>query len=928
MLVGRRAERTRLNEVLEGLPRGRSAALVVLGEPGVGKTALLDSARAAAGLALVLSARGYEEERELPFAGVSLLLAPVADRLDVLPSPQRRALEAALGRGPAGGPDRFAAYAGVLSLLAASAEAGPMLALVDDAHWLDLASAEALVFAARRLAGEGIGMLFAARETERAGFDPTGLPELRLAGLETEAVVELLTDRSGHPVAPAVAARLRDATAGNPLALSELAGLLSAGQLKGTQPLQDPLPTGEDVERAFGRRIASLPNHTQRALAVAAADAAVPLNTLGRALGELELDPSALEPAEKERLVSTTASGVEFRHPLIRSIAYQRTAGSERRAAHRALADALALTGDPGRRALHLARAATGPDEAVARELEAIARSARGRVAPEPAARMLEAAARLTPARELRIERLLEAAQTFGVAAHLDPAGRLLDELLSEALGDPCLRADVQRLRARLETMTGGQHQLLGLLRDEAEHVVQHDPNRAASLLADAAFLAVMDGELRLALELATRARSLGARLDGLAELEVYQSLGGALVLAGRIDEGLEHLERAEQLLEREHTGLDAMAWALAQAYHWAGHYEHSRRMLGATVARARNEGVVAALPAALAVMSWVDFRLGDWSLAHTEVSESLSLAAVTGQRALAAFSLMRLAELEAARGAARGCRTHVQESVALAEELGVGSMHLMAGPVLGLLDVGCGPTEDTIERLESTGRDCLDRGLEEPMVLPWAQELTEAYVRLGDREGAQRTLAVLERQARQSGLPTATAVASRYRGLLTDDDAKAERLFLRALELHERLPTPFDRARTELCFGERLRRGRRRREARVQLRSALATFDRLGAAPWSERARRELAASGERTRRRAADTRDELTPQELQVAIAVAEGATNREAAAQLFVSPKTIETHLSHIYRKLGVRSRTELARSLHGAVGVAVAEHRPPR
>ena len=565
-------------------------------------------------------------------------------------------------------------------------------------------------------------MLFAARE--RAGFEAAGIPELRLAGLETEAVAELLTDRVGRDVSLAVAARLREATAGNPLALTGLTDLLSPAQMEGTEPLEDPLPIGDDVELAFGQRILSLPGRSQRALAVAAADPAIPLTSLEEALRELGLDPSALEPAEREGLVSTTVAGVEFRHPLVRSVAYRQTAGPELRRVHRALANALEQTDDRGRRALHLARAATGPDESVARELVGIARSARGRVAPEPAARMLETAARITAGRELRVERLLEAAQTFGRAARLEPARRLLDEVLGDAPDDPCLRADVQRLRARLETVSGGHHYIHELLVDEAERVLQLDPNRGALLLADAAFLAVIDGELRLSLDLATRARSLGTHLDRLAEFEVQQSLGGALVLAGRIDEGLEHLEQAEELLTREHTDLDPMAWALAQAYHWAERYEHAREMIGSIVQRARREGAAGALPTALVVMSWLDFRLGDWTRAYAEATESLSLSAATEQRPSRAFGLMRLAELEAGRGAAGDCRTHVKEALELADEVGVGSMQLMAAPILGLLALGCGPTEHTIEQLESAGAGVpppRSRGADGPAVDPGA---------------------------------------------------------------------------------------------------------------------------------------------------------------------------------------------------------------
>ena len=909
MLVGRAAETAQVDRFVAGLYERRSEGLLVAGEAGTGKTALLAYGREQAGSIRTLAVRGFEAERDLPYAGVSLLLRPVQAQLEQLPEAQRAALEAALGLGPPVAADRFAAYAGVLSALAGAAEAGPLLVLVDDAQWLDAASLEALLFTARRLLDEGIGMLFAAREDERPAVDFAGLRRIELRGLDEGDVAALVEWRAGVRPAADLVRRVHEATGGNPLAVGELAAALSPAQVEGSAPLEDPLPVGADVERAVRRRLLTLPAETRRALLLAAAEPTAEPATVQRALDGPAL-ANVLAPAESARLITLRPDGVEFRHPLFRSVAYQLADAADRQAAHAALARTFDSEAAHARRAWHLARATTGHDETAAGELEAVGRSARDRGAPESAGRTLEAAAHLTPSPELRIRRRLDAAQAFGMAARLEPATGLLDGVLAEAPDDPCLRADVQRLRARIEMMTGGSHHLHEMLAREAERVVRYDARRAASLLADAAFIAVTDGQLRLALELAMRAHSTGAPLDGLTELDVHRTLGGALVLAGRIDEGLDHLKRAEQLLEHDNVPVDFMAIVLAQAYYWAGHYEHGRTILQPVIDGARRRGVIAALPAALALMAWLDFRLGDWTRAFGEVSESLSLATAVGQRTQRAFGLMRLAELEAARGAAGECRAHVQESLEVAKRLGVGSMELMAAPVLGLLAAGCGSAGDTVERLESTGRACLERGLEEPMAVPWAQELTEAYVRLGDWDGAERTLAVLERQARRSGQRSAAAAACRYRGLLAEGQEEAEGFFHRALELHDGRPEPFDRARTELCYGERLRRDGRRVQARSHLRAALSTFDRLGAGPWAERARRELAATGVRARRRVPETGNELTAQELQVALIVASGASNREAAAALFLSTKTIEFHLARIYRKLGLRTRTELA------------------
>jgi DNA-binding CsgD family transcriptional regulator len=914
MLVGRRAERARLDELIQELPKGGSGALVLTGEPGAGKTALLEHARKRANGAQVLSARGFEAERELPYAGLSLLLAPITDHLGELPSPQQRALEAALGRGPAAGPDRFAAYAGVLSLLAAAAEERPLLAVVDDAHWLDPSSAEALVFAARRLGEEGVGILFAAREDERAAFDAPGLPRLRLEGLDLDETAALLRERSGRPVSADVCRRLAEATGGNPLALVELVDLLAPAQLEGTKPLPDPLPAGADIERAFGQRIDALPADTQRALVVAAADAGVPLGTLAQALGEVGLDSSALEPAETERLLRADQDGVEFRHPLLRSVAYHRAPAPERRAAHGALAAALPGTDERARRAWHRAAAALEPDEALASELEAVAREAQVRGAPAAAASAFEAAARVTPEGAARARRLMEAAQGHGLAGTPGVAIPLLDAALAGAGDDPLLRADIQRLRGRIEVFRGSSRAVRELLLAEAERVRSRDETRAAEMLVDASLASIVAGDLRDALRHSEQAFPVAGRLTGMEGLAAHVSLAVCLLLRGRAPEARTYLAPAEELLAREqrYAGLDSPT-GLANIHQWLEEYERAGRMLELVVVRARREGAVSALPFALSSVAETELRLGTWSSAYAAATESVALAEDTDQRAEVAHSLARLAQVEAGCGRAEECRAHVERCMRIGEELDIGSAPLVAAGAIGLLELGLADHKAAVEWLEGTGHQCLESGLEEPNIVPWAQDLAEAYVRLGDREGAERTLATLEGRAERSGGRLAVAAAARCRGLLAEDSEEAERLFRRALALHEERPAPFERARTELCFGERLRRARRRSEARTQLRAALAGFERLGAVPWADRARRELAASGERARRRAPDTRDDLTPQELQVALVVAEGATNREAAAQLFVSPKTIETHLSHIYRKLEVRSRTELARAL---------------
>jgi DNA-binding CsgD family transcriptional regulator len=826
-----------------------------------------------------------------------------------------------VGRGPPGSSDRFATYAGVLSLLSAAAESGPQLLVVDDAQWLDEASAEALVFAARRLGEEGIGMVFAAREGERTRFEATGLPEMPLSGLDVEAAAALLEERGGHAVSHDVARRLCEATAGNPLALGELAEVLSAAQLDGSEPFVEPLPTGTDVERAFGRRIDGLPGETRRALVLAATDATTSFHALFRALRSQGLEEGALEPAEAEGLITISAHRVHFRHPLVRAVAYRRASGPEQRAAHRALAGALKGDDDDGRRARHLAAATLQPDEAVASQLEGVGREALGRGAPEAAGRALEAAARVTPDPPARMRRTLEAAAFFGIATNREAAQPLLDAALAASAGDPLVRADVQQLRARVDIMAGRIHALYEMLLAEVDLVLPHDRTRAASLLSDASALAVMDGASRAALESAERAFAVGGALAGPGEALAHYTLGTGLVLVGRTAEARPHLERTQRFFESQ-PGPVLMPATLAIELQCFDEIERSRDTLVELFARAQEMGD-ASYAHTLAGLAWAEFRLGDWPSAYAAATRSVALAEDTGQRAELSFSLVRLAEIEAGRGLETDSRAHAGLAVEIAGELGVGSIPQMAEATLGLLDLGVGRLEAAVEQLEPLGRRCLRGGLEDPVTVPWAQDLCEAAIRLRRPAEAEWALSTLERQAAQTGQRIAAAAAARCRAMLSDDHDVAADLFERALALHTQRPAPFDRARTELCFGERLRRARRRTEARQHLRRALEAFEALGARPWSEKASRELAATGERARRRDAETRDDLTAQELQVALVVAEGATNREAAAQLFISAKTVEAHLSRVYRKLGLRSRTELARRFSASGSRPAAE-----
>lgn len=911
MLVGRDPERARLAAFLDSVRAGDGAALVVHGEPGVGKTALLEDLRSEADGMLVLDARGAEGEAVLPYAGLSELVAPVLELVDRLPGRRREALAGALALGEPQPGDRFGTYAATLSLLAEAAAEAPLLAVVDDAHWLDAESGEALRFSARRLRHERAGVVFAARAGECSTFEAAGIEGLHLSGLDAAASCELLR-RHAERVDDDVALAIHCATGGNPLALIELAQLLEASELAGAAPLPDPLPAGPNVEQAFGARVAALPEATQRALLTAAADAGGELAPVARALRLQGLETTALEPAEEARLVSLSEGRVEFAHPLLRSAVYGRAPARLRRQVHAALAEALvASPSRRARRAWHLAASALDVSEPIALELEWVATQALARAAPIAAARASEAAARLTPASGDSVRRLLAAARAYHLAGTPEPALRVLERAVA-ATEDPLVLADARRLQAQVQTSCGAPGRSRALLTGEAIRVEPHDRARAAAMRLEAALVSVEMGELHEALRLAEQAWPV-ASAQGDAGLRLFASIVLAATRILRGDAvGAEPLLVPARALTRsgELSVFGPPAGLLSYVEMWLGEHERAHELIATEVARLRADGALSALPYALATQAWAKFMLGDWRAAEAAATESLTTADELGQRPVASQPLVFLALIAGAQGRADEARGHIDRVRRIVDELGVGSMRTMIGWAEGRMALAAGAYDEAVIALDAAGRHSLEHGLEEPSVAAWAQDLAEAYARLGRIAEAEATLATLERQATRTGGRLAHAGAARCRGLLADD-AHAEQHFRRAMEWHDCVTAPFERARTQLCFGERLRRARHRRDARDWLTSALRTFDALEAKPWSDRARRELAATGERARQRILTTADRLTPQELQVALLVAEGATNREAAAALFVTPKTIEFHLGHIYGKLGVRNRSALAK-----------------
>lgn len=895
MLVGRGLERARIDALLDDARAGRSGALLLLGDPGIGKTALLEYAAERAEGFEVLRALGVETESELPFAALHELLHPLLDRLDALPELQARALRAAFALAPADDLEYFAVYVATLGLLTDAAAERPVLCLVDDAHWIDESSADAARFVARRLSADHVAVVFAARDEERRVFEAPGFRELRLVGLHRQAAEALLAAR-----APELSGELRTrvlaASMGNPLALLEMPAALRDVP---REPLNEPLPIGPRLERAFLGRVGGLSEAAQRALLVAAASDTTDGTILADALEELALGFGALEEAERAGLVELSEGEIRFAHPLVRSAVYGAADPAERRLAHHALARALLRAGAHERRAWHLAAAATGPDEEAASALEQAAESARRLRGVGAEARALERAARLTPDPRVRARRQVAAAQAARLAGSASAAEALIAEALSGPI-DERAWAEAQAVLADI-LYWRGESEAVVRLAEGVDRIARIDQARAATVVVSAAMARAPTG-LEQAIALADRALALAPDLHAAAIMKANYlfrvgrgSEADALLTAVAVNRGtISAWDKAE---------IAVMLSALER-------YDDARTLGSEAVVELRNAAALKQLAHALAALTQIETRRGDLGAGYEAGLACLSLSEDLGEPLQLAFGASFLAACEALMGNEEGVRRHASTAIDAVPGERMRTT-LEARAALGLLELQLGHADEAIAELEPVVDSLRAMGVREPGYVQAAPELVEAYVRAGRRADAETLLEELEEQARSARRLWALAAAARCRGLLASDE-EVELHIEEALTWHAQAGRPIEQARTELAYGERLRHGSRRVEAREPLRSALATFERTGARLFAERARRELAASGERVRRDAA-SREELSPQELQVALVVARGVTNKEAAAELFLSPKTIEFHLRNAYRKLGVSSRTQLANAL---------------
>jgi DNA-binding CsgD family transcriptional regulator len=896
-LFGRERECAAVDELLAASARGESGSLVVRGEAGVGKTALLTYAAESGGDRTVLRVAGVEAEADLGFAGLDGLLRPVMDKIGDLPEAQVDALSGALGLAPTHGADRFLVSAATLSLLAAAADERPLLCVIDDVQFLDLASAEALVFAARRLAAEPVAMIFAVREGAGREFRAPSLPELFLGGLSPESARRLL-ETSAPTAAEPVQEWLLARAAGNPLALLELPAALSASQLQGRAALPETTPLTAGLRAAFAQRIDRLPAETRTALLIAALDDREELATVMRAAAEAGLPEDALDPAEREGLLSIAGGGFEFRHPLVRSALLESTTHSEQRSAHLALASALNGGADADRRAWHHALASVAADEDVAGALEASARRYEARGGHASASAAFVRAAELSADDGNRIRRLAAASDAAWAAGQPESARELIARALPLATGE--LRPKLLYLRGVIEARTRDDRGAVAMLVEAAD--ASEDGSftlEALTLATEAAMYAGDDVE----------AANLGARASGIEPTNATDrfrvaALGGvAAALAGDYERAapllLEATQRAGEI-EDPHVLVWAARAASIRSTPRDG-LPHAARAV--TIARERS--MLSVLPVALSHQASGLIGHGRFKLAYVAAEEAIGLASDFGHQWGVGRNLANIAMLDAVRGDEPAARAHADEARELAANSGALLIGEFAESALGVLELTLGRPSEATDRLLVVSDS--ERAESNRLTGLWSiPDLIEGAARSGRLDETVDRFERYSDWVNQAPTETRMSLLARCRALMGEGEARDE--FETALAGGAAI-SPFERARTELLYGEWLRRGRQRREARGHLRSAAELFRQVAAPTWEERAEGELRATGEKARKRDPSTLDELTPQELQIAGLVASGMTNRQIAEQLYLSPRTIDYHLRKIFSKLGVASRTEL-------------------
>ena len=930
-LAGRRDELSVLAGLIDAVHEGESRVLVVRGEPGVGKTTLLEHVAGQELRCAVARAAGVQSEMELAFAGLHQLCAPMLDHAERLPSPQQDALRTAFGLVAGPPPDRFIVGLAALNLLAEVAGARPLICLIDDEQWLDQASAQALGFAARRLGANPVGLVFATRDP---GAELAGLPELEVAGLPAEDARALLDSALAGPLDEQVRDLIVAETGGNPTALLELPEGLSPAQLAGGFGL--PLavwPTGR-AGHAFDRRLAALPAETRRLVVLAAADPSGDRALVWRAARSLGIEVAAAEPAAEADLVEFGAR-VRFRHPLARSAAYQSASMRERREAHAALAEATDRVADPDRRAWHRAQAAAAPDEEVAVELECSAGRAQARAGLAAAAAFLERSVALTADPARQAHRALAAAQ---VSLQAGGFGTALDLLTAAEAGplDAFASARVDLLRGQVVFASGHTGDASTALLKAARRLERFDLDlaRETYLAAwGAAILTVggperapgpvpvpvpaprpapgpaagdrpVGGDAGVLLEICRSVRALPPSPDGPRPLDLTLE-GLALLITDGHAAAATTLQRAAKVLTSIPVD-DVLrwGWVATRTSSAVWDYEGFHAISARQVRLVREVGALAHLPLFLSQVGVARAWMGDFAGADAVAAESASVAARTGDR----FPPHVLLLLRALQGREAEATVAIAGAIEESAASGQQAAATFARWAAAVLHNGLARYKEAAAAARQAAGNPFD-----PWSALWAlPELVEAAARLGDAELARDALDRLTVMTQPSGNDPALGIEARCRALLSDG-TDADDLYREAIDRLGLTRLRPELARAHLLYGEWLRREGRRVESREQLRTAHELLAAIGMGAFAERARRELIATGEKVRKRGVETRDQLTPQEEQIARLARDGCTNPEIAAQLFLSARTVEWHLGKVFGKLGVSSRRELTAAL---------------
>jgi DNA-binding CsgD family transcriptional regulator len=909
MLLDRTEERALLDALLDGARRQSSGALTLHGEAGMGKTALIDYTVDRAPDLQLVRISGVEAEHEFGFAALHRLLLPFLGHVESLPGPQRNGLKAAFGISTHSPADLFMIGLATLTLLADAASPQGLLCIIDDAQWVDHASLQALAFVGRRLSADGIALIFAMRTSEGALSALTGLRAVEIRGLPEDAAMELLSHAVHGPLDANIAHRVVNETSGCPLALTELAEELTATQWVGASRLPEPIPISRRLEAHFRRQVDMMPPEAQTFLLIAAAETSGNLALVRKVASQFGCGSEVEALAVRERLL-TTEPRIEFRHPLIRSAVYAGASREQRRAVHIALAASLEKTNDPDRWARHLIASASAPDEALAADLEATAGRARSRGGYAAEAFLLTHAAELTEDPGDQAARLLKA-----TAAALNAGEPIRAEaLLARArlgLSDPLLMAEAQQLDGRMQVPLVHAAAAPALLLDAARQFLPLDIDRARESLLEAfdAFLishhfTLDTNGVEIAEVACTTAKH--ARRPQLADRLLD---GTSLLLAVGYREAVDELREAARVMRDGPVSIDEITRWFQYGIVVSNELLDDRTYIawGQRVeSAARETGALFVLLFILLALAQHKIRIGNFSAAEAHYAEALEIVAAIGQP-VDPYRLVNV-ELLAWRGDEAGTRSAANALIENGTAIGSAAVVFQAKRALAILELGAGKYSSALRAAEyATARKAIGwTGQNLPLVV-------EAGVRSGDRDAATRALAELSARAQASGTPWALGLLARSRALLSDH-ADAEPFFERAIEQLACTTVAIDVAHTRLLYGEWLRRQKRRVHARTQLRLAYEEFSAMGAEGFAERARLELAATGEHARRRTVGLTAELTPQERQIAELASTGETNREIAAQLFISANTVDYHLRKVFQKLQVGSRRDLGPALH--------------